>query len=314
MMSWKTASLFVLLCLHIACYRVSDQIYPHVDYAVQDQYLSHLKSAFPPLSTEERMTDWGREWIIAQVFALQLDLYRAVSTFKRADILIPSELRVRKQEIEYQILLCYFLGKKYDEAIDNFERGQLAHVDKSFLAYHDLLLILYECYGETDNPQRQECILELLRASYPETAEKVEISEALRNGDLAQLENSIPQAPYLSTLLDTYYAQKKSVATAQILNALVPGAGYLYIGQKQSALTALLLNGLFIGAAYEFFHHGHNAAGIITLTFESGWYFGGIYGAGEEAKFYNEQIYERTASTTLNQKKLFPILMMQYAF
>ncbi len=100
----------------------------------------------------------------------------------------------------------------------------------------------------------------------------------------------------------------------QLLNALIPGAGYLYIGQKKSALTAFLLNGLFIAAAYQFFHHRHVAAGIITTGFEAGWYFGGIYGAGEEAKYYNERLFEKNAATVLNDYKLFPALMMQYAF
>lgn len=306
--------LCMLICCISACYRVPDQIYPHVDSGTQEQYLSHLHSAFPALSVDERNSDWGREWVIAQAFAKELDLYRAVSTLKRAAILIPHTLEERTLEIEYQILLCYFLGHKYEDAIREFEQGGLAHVDKSFPAYHDLLLILYECYGETENWERQTCILGLLRTSYPETAQKLEISEALREGNLPELTQHAESSPYLATLLSTYYSQKKSVATAQTLNALIPGAGYLYIGQKQSAVTAFLLNGLFLTAAYEFFHHGHNAAGIITLTFESGWYFGGIYGAGEEAKFYNERIYEQAASTTLNQHKLFPILMMQYAF
>ena len=88
----------------------------------------------------------------------------------------------------------------------------------------------------------------------------------------------------------------------------------MYIGQKKSALTAFLLNSLFIAAAYEFFHHGHVAAGIITTSFEAGWYFGGIYGAGEEAKYYNERVYEQDATAILNDTKLFPVLMIQYGF
>ena len=115
-------------------------------------------------------------------------------------------------------------------------------------------------------------------------------------------------------MLDRYYLEKKSVAKAQTFNALLPGAGYLYLGQKKSALTAFLLNGLFIAAAYEFFHHRHVAAGIITTSFEAGWYFGGIYGAGEEAKYFNEKAYERNASRTLHEYNLFPVLMMLYAF
>ena len=34
---------------------------------------------------------------------------------------------------------------------------------------------------------------------------------------------------------------KKVIGTAQALNALMPGAGYLYLGQKQSATTAFFL-------------------------------------------------------------------------
>jgi hypothetical protein len=115
-------------------------------------------------------------------------------------------------------------------------------------------------------------------------------------------------------LLISYNKEKKSISKAQTLNAILPGMGYLYVGQKQSALTATLLNGLFIAAATHFFLHGHNSAGIIFSSFEAGWYFGGIYGAGEAAKLYNERVYEGKALTTLNQNKLFPIFMLNYGF
>lgn len=310
--------LFCFLFLLISsCYRVPDRIDPRVSYQLQELHFQHLHSAFPPLTLEERRSDWGREYIIAKTFAEQLDLYRAVSTFKRAEILLPAEDTQRKLEVQYDILLCFFLGKKYDEAVEAFENSSLAHVDKSFPAYCDLLLILYECYRELDNVEKQERILELMTKSYPETAEKLKLSRAIREGNLCQIESfaeGFNGPSYLQDLLNTYCHCKKSVATAQGLNALLPGAGYLYIGQKKSAFTAMVLNGLFIAAAYQFFHHGHIAAGIITTSFETGWYFGGIYGAGEEAKYYNERLYERTATNALNEHKLFPVLMMEHAF
>ncbi len=309
--------LFFLLLLATACYRVPDRIDPRVDYCLQDRHFQHLKGAFHPLTETERMSDWGKEYTIARVFADQLDLYRAVSTFRRAEILLPKEEKERKLEIEYDILLCYFLGKRYDEAVDAFEKSGLCHVDKSFAAYHDLMLILYECYREMDNPEKQQRVLELNKKTYPDSGEKLQISRAIREGDIPQIQSFTQETPhpaYLDDLLARYQAQKKSVATAQTLNAIVPGAGYLYIGQRKSAFTALLLNSLFIVAAYEFFHHGHTAAGIITTSFEAGWYFGGIYGAGEEAKYYNERVYEKLAGNVLNEQNLFPVLMLQYAF
>jgi tetratricopeptide (TPR) repeat protein len=316
MLSKKTLYLLFLI-VAASCYRVPDRIDPCVNYQLQDLHFQKLHSAFPIFTLEERRSDWGKEYMIAQVFAEQLDLYRAVSTFKRAEILLPPQETARKLEIQYDILLCFFLGKKYDEAIEAFEHGELSHVDKSFPAYTDLLLILYECYGEMDNVEKQTRILELMASSYPETAEKVKLSRAIRGGDLSQVASfseGFNGPCYLDDLLGNYWQCKKSVAAAQALNAFIPGAGYLYIGQKKSAFTALVLNGLFITAACQFFLHGHVAAGIITTSFEAGWYFGGIYGAGEEAKYYNERLYERNASTTLNEHKLFPVLMMEHAF
>lgn len=311
-------TILLLVCVLMgSCYRVPDQINPRVNYQVQDEHFSKLQSAFPPLSMGERMSDWGREMIIGNAFARELDLYRAVSTYKRAEILVGDSEPNRKLEIQYDILLCFFLANRYDETINAFEKSDLAHVDKTFPAYHDLLLILFECYQELDCPEKQAKILELMQKSYPETAEKLQVSQAIRKGDLPAVERyaaGFNGRSYLDDLLDRYAAEKKSVAKAQALNALIPGAGYLYIGQKKSALTAFLLNSLFIAAAYEFFHHGHVAAGIITTSFEAGWYFGGIYGAGEEAKYYNERVYEQDATAILNDTKLFPVLMIQYGF
>ncbi len=312
-----TNKLLLFLLLAAGCYRVPDRIDLRVCYPLQDQHLQALHSAFPPLDLEERSSDWGREISIGRAFAEQLDLYRAISTFKRAEILLPSAANARKLEVQYDILFCYFLGKKYDEAIEAFEKSGLSSVDKTFPAYRDLLLILYECYIEMDNPEKQERIFELMQKSFPETAEKIKLSRAIREGNLDAIDQfacGFNGPSYLSDLLNCYYSGKKSVPGAQVLNALLPGAGYLYIGQTKSALTAFFLNGLFIAAAYEFFHHGHTAGGIVTVGFETGWYFGGIYGAGEEAKYYNERLYERNAGATLNEYKLFPVLMLEHSF
>ena len=309
--------LFLLTLLLLAsCYRVPDRIDPHISCQLQDQYFQRLTSAFTPLTDEERGSDWGKEYIIARAFAFELDLYRAVSTFKRAQILI-FDHQNRKLEIQYDILLCFFLGKRYDEAVEAFEKSDLAHVDKTFPAYRDLLLVLYESYRELKCEEKQAKIVELLEKSFPDTSEELKVSLAIREGDLPTINafaSGFQSPSYLDNLVDGYATQKKSVATAQWLNALMPGAGYLYIGQRKSALTAFLLNGLFITAAVEFFLHNHLAAGIITTGFEAGWYFGGIYGAGEEAKYYNERIYEKTASVVLGEYELFPILMLNHAF
>lgn len=312
----KGPLIFLIVALMASCYRVEDRIDPRICHQMQDQHFQCLDSAFPHLSSEERNTDWGKEYLIGRAFAAELDLYRAVSTFKRAAILSGND-KERRLEIQYDILLCYFLAKRYDEVIESFEKSNLAHVDKSFFAYHDLLLILYESYREMEDGEKLAKVMELMEKSFPAANEELKVSKAIREGNLAMVEEfacGFQNTSYLDHLMDCYSANKKSVAKAQLLNALVPGAGYLYIGQRKSALTAFLLNGLFIAAATQFFLHKHFAAGLITTGFEAGWYFGGIYGAGEEAKYYNERLYERAASSVLNEHKLFPILMLDHAF
>lgn len=313
----KVLSIFLLLTALTGCYKVPDKIEPEVSYSVQDRYLKSLPAAFPPLSESERREEWGKEYIIAQKFSRELDLYRAVTTFKRAEFLLPPENSTRLEEIQYQILLSYYLGRRYEGVVQTFDRSTLYHATPNFSAYHDLLIIMYESYLEVGEEEKAKYVMRVIEHHYPETAKKLTLSTALLDGDLDELrreEREDPSKAYLSNLIDTYDAKKKSVSKAQWANALLPGAGYLYVGQKQSALTSFLLNGLFIYAAVYFYTKGNIPAGVIFTSFETGWYFGGIYGAGESAKLYNERLYEEQAYPILNRQKLFPVLMLKWGF
>lgn len=309
---------FLLLSLFFltGCYRVEDKIEPKVRYQVQEQYIQNLTSPFKPLAFTERKQDWGKEYVIALAFAEEFDLYRAVSTFKRAEVLVPPEHEERKVEIQYNILLSYYLGQKYQSVIQTFNRTELPHVDPSFPAFHDLLVILFESYTELNIQEKAEKVLLVLEKNFPKTAEKLKLSHALlqANTDEAKKIAQENHLVNLETVLTNYDIEKKSVRTAQWLNVILPGTGYFYVDQYRTGITAMLINGLFIAAAYEFFHRGYTAAGIVTTSFEMGWYFGGIYGAGEAAKYYNERLYEENVSYVMGQNKLYPIFSLQYAF
>ncbi len=313
----KVIVFLTLLILQTSCYRIPNKIEPQIHYAVQDRYLKNLNSPFPPLSHTEKQEPWGLEYIIGDSFAKKLDLYRAISTFKRAEILMNPSNTKRIVEIQYLIILSYYLGGKYECVLDTFQGSLLTRVDTSFAAYHDLLLILYESYRATNQPEKSAYILTVIDYSYPETSKKLTLSSALLDGNIKEIKEISKETPdqtRLSHLIHTYELEKKTILKAQALNSFLPGAGYLYLGQKQSAMTAFLLNGLFVAATVHFFNHKQYAAGAITLSFETGWYFGGIYGAGEAAKLYNERIYEQHTYDVLNQKKLFPLLMLRYGF
>ncbi len=315
---------YLVLCLSLlalgisnSCHRVPDQIEPSINYAVQDRYLQSLPAPFPPLSEEEIDTNWGKEYLIGITFARQLDLYQAITAFKRAEILLPQTEKERRLEVQYEVLLCYYIGRKYTDVIDTFNTSGLKRIETSFPACNDLLTILYDSYLQVGDEAQAERTLQIIYQLNPEEAPQLSLSTALIDANFPQIHyfaEAVPDSSYLDTFLNDYAEQKKSVSQAQLFNAFIPGSGYLYLGQTQSAITAFLLNGLFIAAAVNFFIHDHVAAGIICTSFEMGWYFGGIFGAGLEAKYYNERLYERLATPMMNQHRLFPILRLNYAF
>jgi len=314
----KSASLIIFLLALTSCYRVEDKIEPDVSYNVHENYLKNLPSAFTPLTEEEKNTSWGQEYMIGLYFAKQIDLYRAITAFKRAEALLDNKIEEQRAlEVQYEQLLCYYLGKRYDDVIQTFETSILHNVDKSFAPFKDLLVMLYDTYRIKENEEKTSKIQELLEKNYPDTAKQLGLSTHLLKGDVQTTKNlsmSSLNRPMLYDTLQAFEQQKKSVGRAQFLNAIIPGAGYMYIGQKKSALTSFLMNGLFIAAAYQFFHKGYTAAGVITTSFEMGWYFGGIYGAGQEAKYFNEKLYERHIGSAMNEERLFPIYMLEFTF
>ena len=308
--------LFIFSLIFYSCYRVPNKIDPKINVPVSESFIKSMKNPFSPLSIEEKSQDWGKEYLIALSFAKHMDLFQAISNFKRADILIPQEEEARKQEIQYFIIFCYYLGKKYPFVVETFEESTLPTVDQSFPAFHDLLIILYQSYTETQHEEKANRIKNILEKTFPESNEGIKLANALLNANIDKIkELSVnPTYSYLTPFLCCYKSKKKSIPSAQVLNAIIPGTGYLYLGQKRSAVTSFVLNGLLIYASYEFFKRGYIGAGIITVSFEAGWYFGGIYGAGESAKFYNEKIYDEEAKKLMGAKKIYPLFMLRYAF
>lgn len=258
----------------------------------------------------------------------------------------------RKHEVEYFTLLCYALGKRHDDLVTTFESSSLAFVNPDFKAYRDLLLILGEAYDLTKQKHKALSVHQALAQNYPKTAHAVLVGNALKIADTktafailneektppinpdvsVQKALSLAMKPHhflsydqldakKSTKLkstvektqESYLHQKKSPFTAQMLS-IIPGAGYAYLGQYQSAITAFSVNALFIGTAAYFFLNGNVPAGVLTTSFEAGWYFGSIYGAGQAAKTYNERLYEALVHPMMEEKKLYPLLQLEYGF
>lgn len=311
--------LFILIALGgiFGCQSNCKILEPEICYIPQQRQIESLPSAFATLSPFELSQDWGKELRIGDAFAREFDLYRAITSYKRALVLISRGFVERRMEIQYKILQSYSLGQKFKDVGETFESSDLTSLPPHFPAAGDLLIILFEAYTETNQEAKAEKVKCLIDKYNPEVALNLELSLALREGDfpsLFTLEDRSPYAEDLHKFLGSYQENKRSVYKAKFLNAVLPGAGYYYVGQKKTALTSLALNALFIAAAYQFFARGDTAAGLITASFEAGWYLGGINGAGLAAKEWNEAVYQNSARDMMVKNRLFPSLMLETSF
>jgi hypothetical protein len=92
----------------------------------------------------------------------------------------------------------------------------------------------------------------------------------------------------------------KSPLLAQILSAIMPGAGQFYAENWRNGLNAFLLNGLFIGlTANAIYKKNYDDASLIFLLLTSRYYMGNIYHAGRDAEKYNENLDRQTAEKVL---------------
>lgn len=304
-----------LLCT--SCQKNSHCLEPCITYVPTPKLVHARTSAFSPLTKKEQRYDWAKELHIGITFANELDLYRAITAFKRALALIPREEAERIWQIQYSILLCYYYAGKYNEVVDSFNQSLLIDVPETFPPFRDLLIILADSFYQIEQEERAARIWELLNKADPDAASDLILYRSISEADLEAIYKQAfgcDDKQAVRNFMNEFAFESKSVTKAQTLNAVLPGTGYLYVGQPKSALTSFLINVLFTAAAYKFFEKGYVAAGLITTSLELGWYFGGINGAGLAAKEYNERLYETKAKDTLIQEQLFPILMLHKTF
>lgn len=311
---WRACFLAIICCT--SCHPKSSILEPNIQYSPPQRFIESLPSPFAPLSPEELSQGWGKELHLGRNFAREIDFYRAITCFKRSLFLLPPRSN-RKREIEYDIFLSYYLGNKYQEAIDIFDTCCLLDIPLDFPALNDLLVALYDAYLQVNQPEKAYKILSIIASIDEEKSKKLALESAVINADfpaIGQIAGNTSSGEAIAAFIDNFQFHAKSVKKAQTLNAILPGAGYYYVGQKKSALTSFLINALFIAATYQLFERGYIAGGIITASLETGWYLGGINGAGLEAKEFNERLYESLGKEALIKERLFPILMINKGF
>ena len=306
-----------LALTQVSCQPACQKIEPTVVCTLPTHRISSLPSAFPSLSSEESQQEWAKELLMGNAFAKECDFYRAITCYKRALILLSPCEKERSLQIHYDLTLCYYLGDKWQEALNIFEGSDLSQANPDFPAFNNLLLIVYDCYLLTQQEEKAECVLEIIRKFSPETSDDLSLYQNLKSGDIESSRCLISKhrASEAMEMDFAFYDQfAKSPRKARILNAMLPGAGYYYVGQRRSAITSFIINALFTAAAYQFFRNGYPAAGAITASIEAGWYLGGINGAGLEAQEFNTRLYEGISRKILTDNACFPVLIFETSF
>lgn len=334
---------FILIALFsiglVSCQHPEDPPFvPKIQLQSSLNFVEKLPPAFEPLTDSEKRTPWGQEFVCATGFSKQYDFYRAITCYKKALFLLAEDVKNSsiQQHIEYDILLAYFLSNHYNEVAETFDSSSLREVSsKTFKPYKQLLCQMIDTYYRRGQAQKTYTLMSLLQTESPLLAYKMrqyqnfmgfQLDELVkentsiltqtpsRESEIAFYQEVRPYAENILAFSKFYEFHKKSEKKAEVLNALLPGAGYMYVGQPKSAVTSLLLNALFIASTWQFFERGYVPFGIITGGLEIGWYVGGIRGAGLAARKYNEELYQHSARECMAKNKIFPIFMIEYGF
>jgi hypothetical protein len=315
----------------------AETIKPIIDFAIQDKYLQNLRPIFHPLSTEEKNMPWGVEYQIGLGFAKKLDLYQAMTSFKRADILIGDGNFQRKAELQYQIINSYYLGKRYHDVVNFFEESILASTDRNFLAFQDLLIILFESYLKCDDADRAKWMLHTMAKFYPDLAKKLTLTHAISQAnlfemkqlsDLKETQEELAKMKWdkeeFSIRLVSDEGEEETPADKDKMRQLEEYAEcqkctgeiyYAYLAKKKSPFVASTLNALVPGMGYLYIGQRSSAftafclnAAFIGATVyfaESGNIPAAIITAGFEAGWYFGGILGAKEGATFYNERLF---------
>ena len=227
---------------------------------------------FKSLSESELQADWAKEYQLGVEFASKREYIDAIYSLKRAHLLCKED-QSRAKEIEYGILLAYYLNNDYTSAINFFESHSLLYVDQSFSAYHDMMILLFHSYEMNKLHKKADIILDRIEQLSDDEAKEMKLTRAVMRKDfiaVAELSKSSEHKDMIQVLTASFLKNKKSKKVAKWLNIFVPGLGYYYLGQTKSAITSFVLNAFLIFGTTQLFLTQQYALGSLTAFLELG--------------------------------------------
>lgn len=235
----------------------------------------------------------------------QGDYYRAITEYERVIFFYPDSPLAKTAR--FQIAESYFKGEKFDQAIRHF--GSITHDYPNDEVGIKSMFRQGDVFFQKQDYKHAEDVFTRFIETYPKDKRaddaRVKLGWSyLRQGNWTKAEEEFQSLPVQSLLHKEAHGlaeeakrypeiSKKSPGLAGGLSALLPGVGQLYVEKPGDALISFLLNGSFIWAAAEAFHNHNTTTGGILIFFETGWYFGNIYNAVNNAHKYNKRAEQR---------------------
>lgn len=287
--------------------------------------IAHLKTLWsPPIDPLITSTSpaWRIEAHLGDQLARKLEWQDALWCYKRAALLLPDQTSPSNRVLSYNAFLCHYLQNRPKLAVQAFESSGLVDTAPADPAYRDLLASLGDCYSQLAMSDRtwgpkKDHVQRLLLNCDPDLANALSLRSSVQSGDsraLLAMGAANEELGHLQPLMMSYRVGLKSPKKAGLLNALLPGSGYWYVGMRQTALTSFALNALFGAAAWRFLRRGDTAAGLIALSFEAGWYLGGIQGARLAADAHNRRRFEPYGEKILQEQRATKAGLIQRGF
>jgi hypothetical protein len=98
-------------------------------------------------------------------------------------------------------------------------------------------------------------------------------------------------------VMDSHLPLKtKSATQAILMQAVLPGAGYMYCKMPQTAVATLLTNALMGYTTYDNFKRGNTGSGVFFSVFTTGFYLGSVFGSMQAVSRYNQDKLQKFKS------------------
>jgi len=232
------------------------------------------------------------------------DYETAIIELKRFLYFYPNDPRAAKAS--YHLGVSYFRLKKYDRAVNAFQKTVETYPDDEFAI--DSRFQISRCQLEMNNPDEAAGgLIDLIKETdQPAVKDRVRYRlgwiaiETSRIGQARTWFNRI--SPNRQTDYQVAELQKDMERIKDLphkrpflagLFSVVPGGGYLYTGRYQDAAVAFVVNAALMGAAYESFDNDLEVLGGLLALIDAGFYAGSIYGGISSAHKFNQSAYNQ---------------------